>query len=109
MNAHGNADEEHNDASKNVCDGVERGDEWRAQETAVDRPVEGDGHETVSRVWPEQFVDDDVLRGNPANPTEERQSPEDPAGEPVVDEADTSNDKEQLVSSNLPAICLGRI
>ncbi|KAH6607395.1 hypothetical protein Trco_003708 [Trichoderma cornu-damae] len=103
VDAHGDDDEEDDDAAEDVGDGVEGGDEGRAQEAAVDGPVEGDGHEAVPVGGAEDLVDDDVGRGDPADPGKGGQALEDPAGEPVPDEGAEADDEEELVAADGPA------
>lgn len=106
MNTHGDDDEEDDDATKHVGDSVERRNQGRAQEAAVNRPVEGGGHQSVSVGGTKDLLDDDVVWGNPANPCKGGQAFEDPAGEPEPDECAEAYDEEELVASDGPAVGL---
>lgn len=109
MNAHGNDNEEDDDASEHVGNGVERRDQRRAQEAAVYGPVERGGHEAISVRGTENLLDNDTVGRNPANPSKRRQALEDPAGEPEPDKGAGANNEEQLVAADGPTVGLCRV
>lgn len=109
MDSHGDEDEEDDDATEHVGDGVERRDQRRAQETAVYRPVERGGHEAISVSWTKDLLDNDTVGRNPANPSKRRQALEDPAGEPEPDKGTEAYNEEQLVAADFPAVGLCRV
>lgn len=109
MDSHGNEDEEDNDATEHVGNGVERRDQRRTQETAVYRPVERGGHEPISVSWTKYLLDNDTVRRNPANPSKRREALEDPAGEPEPDKGTGAHNEKQLVAANGPTVGLCRV
>lgn len=106
VDAHGDEDKKEEDASENVGDGVERGDEGRANVSADDGPVKGNGHQAVAMLRAEDLVDDDVVGRDPADPGEDGQALEDPARKPVVAEGAAADDEEELVAADRPPVGL---
>lgn len=109
MDSHGNEDEEDNDATEHVGNGVERRDQRRAQKAAVYRPVERGGHKAISVRWAKDLLDNDAVRRNPTNPGKRRQALEDPTGEPVPDKGTKAYNEEQLVAADGPTVGLCRV
>lgn len=106
MNSHGDDDEEDDDSAQHVGDGMERRNQGRAHEAAVNRPVEGGGHQAISVARPKDLLNDDAVRDSPADPGKGREAPEDPPGEPIPEERAESDDEEELVAANGPAVRL---
>lgn len=104
VNTTGYDDKEADNANKHVEDGVERWDQRRSNEAAVDGPVKGDGHEAIPVHPAKELVDDGAVGPNPAEKAKVREAFENPTREPVPDKCGEADDTEEPVAADGPAV-----
>ena len=98
------ADDDDDHTSTDVGNGESGSLERGAEETRDGSPIERDGQNTETGLATENLVDGDVVGSNPANEGEDLEEDGEDLRNPLVEEGADSNDQEELITTNLPAV-----